>query len=93
MRLYKISHFLNYTSIMVMGGVDNILLKDIKLVDIGNDSALLVIITDNGLLKDKIIDIPQNMQGKFFAHAILSSAFSSLPIFMLISTSSSFIRL
>ena len=58
-----------FRSIMVMGGVDNILLKDIKLVDIGNDSALLVIITDNGLLKDKIIDIPQNMQGKFFAQA------------------------
>lgn len=64
-----ISDVTNYTSIMVMGGVDNILLKDIKLVDIGNDSALLVIITDNGLLKDKIIDIPQNMQGKFFAQA------------------------
>ena len=52
-----------------MGGVDNITLKDIKLIDIGNDSALLVIITDSGLLKDKIIDIPQNMKGKFFMSA------------------------
>ncbi len=64
-----ISDVTNYTSIVVMGGVDNITLKDIKLIDIGNDSALLVIITDSGLLKDKIIDIPQNMKGKFFMSA------------------------
>lgn len=64
-----ISDVTNYTSIVVMDGVDNILLKDIKLIDIGNNSALLVIITDSGLLKDKIIDIPENMQGKFFAQA------------------------
>lgn len=64
-----ISDITNYTSIVVMGGVDNITLKDIKLVDIGDDSALLVIITDSGLLKDKIIDIPQNMKSKFFAQA------------------------
>lgn len=64
-----ISDVTNYTSIVVMGGVDNIMLKDIKLIDIGNDSALLVIITDSGILKDKIIDIPQNMQGKFFMSA------------------------
>ncbi len=64
-----ISDITNYTSIVVMGGVDSITLKDIKLVDIGDDSALLVIITDSGLLKDKIIDIPQNMKNKFFAQA------------------------
>ena len=28
-----------------------------------------MIITDSGLLKDKIIDIPQNMKSKFFAQA------------------------
>lgn len=64
-----ISDGTNYTSIVVMGSSDNIMLKDIKLVDIGGGSALLVIITDNGILKDKIIDIPQNMQGKFFTQA------------------------
>ena len=64
-----ISDVTNYTSIVVMGGVDNITLKDIKLIDIGNDSALLVIITDRGLLKDKIIEIPKDMKGKFFMSA------------------------
>lgn len=64
-----ISDVTNYTSIVVPSGVDDILLRDIKLIDIGGGSALLVIITDRGLLKDKIIDIPQDMQGKFFTSA------------------------
>lgn len=64
-----ISDVTNYTSIMVMGGVDNIQLKDIKLIDIGNDSALIVIITDSGVLKDKIIDVPKDMNGRSFISA------------------------
>lgn len=61
-----ISDVTNYTSMVVLGGVDNIVLKDIKLINLGNDSALIIIITDNGILKDKIIDVPASMEGKFF---------------------------
>lgn len=64
-----ISDVTNYTSMVVLGGVDNIELKDIKLIDLGNDSALIIIITDNGILKDKIIDVPESMEGKFFVSA------------------------
>lgn len=64
-----ISDVTNYTSMVVMGGVDNIEIKDIKLINLGNDSALIVIITDNGILKDKIIDAPNDMEGKFFISA------------------------
>ena len=73
-----ISDKTNYTSLVVLGGTDNVIIKDIKLVDIGDNTALVVIITDRGILKDKMIDIPQNMEGKFIvsANQVLNDTFS-----------------
>lgn len=73
-----ISDRTNYTSLVVLGGTDNVIIKDIKLVDIGDNTALVVIITDRGILKDKMIDIPQNMEGKFIvsANQVLNDTFS-----------------
>lgn len=51
----------NYTSVIVVKNVGNVRVKDIKLVDIGGDKALVIIITDSGILKDCIIDLPQNI--------------------------------
>jgi heat-inducible transcriptional repressor len=51
----------NYTSVIVVKNVGNVRVRDIKLVDIGGDKALVIIITDSGILKDCIIDLPQGM--------------------------------
>ena len=64
-----ISDETNYTSLVVLGGSENIIIRDIKLIDLGNNSALVVVITNNGVLKDKVIEIPENIDGKFFVSA------------------------
>lgn len=51
----------NYTSVIVVKNVGNVRVKDIKLVDLGGDKALVIIITDSGVLKDCIIDIPAGL--------------------------------
>lgn len=35
--------------------------KNVKLVDLGDNSALIVIVTNGGIVKDSIIDLPENM--------------------------------
>lgn len=59
----------NYTSLVVLDGTDNIKIRDIKLVDIGDNNALVVIITSRGVLKDKIIDLPRDIEPRFFMSA------------------------
>ena len=64
-----ISDTTNYTSLVVLGGSENIIIRDIKLVDLGDNNALVVVITSKGVLKDKVIDIPKNLDSKFFVSA------------------------
>lgn len=73
-----ISDVTNYTSVIVLGSVERVVVKEIKLVDIGGNSALVIIITDNGVLKDKMIDIPSNMTAKLFvtANGVINDLFS-----------------
>lgn len=52
----------NYTSVIVVKNFKEVLVKEIKLVPIGDDTALVIVITDNGVLKDKTIDIPKNIR-------------------------------
>ena len=58
-----ISDITNYTSVIVVDNFADITVKEIKLVPIGDDSALVIIITDQGVLKDKTIDIPSDIKG------------------------------
>ena len=58
-----ISDITNYTSVIVVDNFADIMVKEIKLVPIGDDSALVIIITDQGVLKDKTIDIPSDIKG------------------------------
>ena len=64
-----ISDATNYTSLVVLGGSENIVIRDIKLVDLGDNNALVVVITNRGVLKDKVIEVPLNIDGKFFVSA------------------------
>lgn len=73
-----ISDTTNYTSIVVLSEPANVLIKEIKLVDLGDNSALLIVITDSGILKDKIITLPKGLTGDYFNSAtnILNEIFA-----------------
>lgn len=59
----------NYTSIIVLNSGGNLTIKEVKMVALGDNNALLVIITDQGVMKDKIIDLPLNMSDDYIATA------------------------
>ncbi len=64
-----LSDVTNYTSVIVVKNVSNIVIRKIKLIDIGADSALLVVITDSGIIKDSFIDLPEGMGGGYLQTA------------------------
>lgn len=51
----------NYTSLVLKPQLNKISIERIQLVYIGHERALLVIVTDAGLVKDTIIEIPENV--------------------------------
>lgn len=77
-----LSDVTNYTSVIVVKNVSNIVIRKIKLIDIGADSALLVVITDSGVIKDSFIDLPKNMGGAYLQTAcdILNQLFEDKTI-------------
>lgn len=77
-----LSDVTNYTSMVVLGEVNDLVLKEIKLVDIGDNTALVIIITNSGVLKDKVIDLPDNVDGKYFisANNMLNDIFAGMTV-------------
>lgn len=66
-----ISDLTNYTSVIVVNNFNDVTVKEIKLVPIGDDTALVIVITDSGVLKDKTIEIPSNIRGELVQTANL----------------------
>lgn len=64
-----ISDATNYTSVIVIKNTDDIRIREIKLVEVDAGKALVVIITDSGVIKDNIIEIPVNMGSGYIAAA------------------------
>ena len=64
-----ISDATNYTSVIVIKNTDDIRIREIKLVEVDAGKALVVIITDSGVIKDNIIDIPVNMGSGYVSAA------------------------
>ena len=54
-----VSDVTNYTSLMVLEGVDDLIVRQVKLVGLGDNTALVIIITDGGVLKDSVITLPE----------------------------------
>ena len=52
-----ISDVTNYTSVVVVKNFKDVKVSEIKLVPIGDETALVIIITDRGVLRDKTIEI------------------------------------
>jgi heat-inducible transcriptional repressor len=68
----------NYTSVIVVKNIGEVLVRDVRLVDIGQNKALVIIITDSGILKDCIIDLPADMGNTYLntAMELLNRMFS-----------------
>ena len=64
-----ISDATNYTSIIVIKNTDEIRIREIKIVEVDAGRALVIIITDSGVLKDNIIEIPVNMGSGYISAA------------------------
>lgn len=64
-----ISDVTNYTSVIVINDISKVKIREIKLVDLGDDMALVIIITDSGVLRDKTITLPENMNEGYLATA------------------------
>ena len=52
-----ISDVTNYTSVVIVKNFKDVKVSEIKLVPIGDETALVIIITDRGVLRDKTIEI------------------------------------
>ena len=68
----------NYTSVIVVKNIGEVLVRDVRLVDIGQNKALVIIITDSGILKDCIIDLPADIGNTYLntAMELLNRMFS-----------------
>ncbi len=73
-----VSDVTNYTSLMVLSGADTLVVKEVKLVDLYDDSALVLVITDAGVIKDKTVAVPKDADGNYIelANRILNATFA-----------------
>lgn len=73
-----VSDVTNYTSLMVLSGADSLTVKEVKLVDLYDDSALVLVITDAGVIKDKTVAVPKDADGNYIelANRILNATFA-----------------
>ena len=55
-----VSDITNYTSMLMISSTDNIVINDVKLVDMYDGTALVLVVTNNGTIKDKDIKLPEN---------------------------------
>jgi heat-inducible transcriptional repressor len=52
-----ISDVTNYTSVIVLKNINKVVIKEIKIVGLDGESALVIIITDSGIIRDKVISV------------------------------------
>lgn len=73
-----ISDITNYTSVIVLKNINDVVIKTVKLVELDEHSALVVIITDSGIIRDKIITLTQPIDANYVndANALINKIFS-----------------
>lgn len=73
-----ISDVTNYTSVIVMNNITKVKLKEIKLVELDAHTALVIIITDSGIIRDKVISVKHTLTENDVKNAniLLNNAFS-----------------
>ncbi len=73
-----ISDITNYTSVIVLSNINKVRIKEIKLVDLDEYSALVIIITDSGIIRDKVITLSNPVNATYIkdAGALINKMFS-----------------
>lgn len=73
-----ISDVTNYTSVIVLRNINKVILKEIKLVQLDDHTALVIIITDSGIIRDKVITMQTSISESYLndACALLNKMFS-----------------
>lgn len=66
-----ISDVTNYTSVIVLHNINEVIIKEIKLVGLDEHSALVIIITDSGIIRDKVIHLNNEINPTYLTDAIL----------------------
>lgn len=64
-----ISDITNYTSVIVIDNINDVLIREIKLVGLEAHTALLIIITDSGIIKDHVIQLKNIISPNFLSDA------------------------
>jgi heat-inducible transcriptional repressor len=64
-----ISDVTNYTSFLVTKSNPHVVIEEIKLISLKGNRALLLIVTDSGVLADKTIDVSEDTRGEYLETA------------------------
>ncbi len=77
-----ISDMTNYTSVIILNKIENVFLKEVKLVGLDENTVLVVIITDSGIIRDKIITLSTPVSEGYIqdANALINKIFSGKTI-------------
>ncbi len=78
-----ISDVTNYTSVIVLKNISEVTIREIKLVSLDEHSALLIIITDSGIIRDKVIAVetPLTDGGVKDANSLINKMFSGKTVY------------
>jgi heat-inducible transcriptional repressor len=73
-----ISDITNYTSVIVVNNIGKVTIKKISLVDIDEHTALVIIVTDSGIIRDKSITLSKKISRSFLdsANTLINNIFA-----------------
>lgn len=77
-----ISEVTNYASIVTVGKMNDVIIENIKLVSLPHKNILIIIVTDAGIIKDNIIQIPEDLDEESYqvAEFLLNKTFDGKKI-------------
>lgn len=73
-----VSDITNYTSMLTFVSIDGLKIKSVKLLDVFDGNALVLIITDSGVIKNKEIKLPEKVEENYIdvANGLLDRVFA-----------------
>ncbi len=73
-----ISDITNYTSVILLKEVDSVVIREVRLVDLRDGTALLIVITDSGIIRDNVVNLPVDVGDTYVEVAgdLLNNIFS-----------------
>lgn len=73
-----ISDVTNYTSVIVLKNINKVVLKEVKLIDLDAHTVLVVMITDSGIIRDKVISLSDTVDANYIkdANAMVNRIFA-----------------